>query len=81
MGDRLEDVAVRMGHGVDVHKRTYLRFMPPEQKLAAVKKARQWRSENAPQQESPTEVAKLPDDVVQQLEELKRIKRAMGLED
>ena len=81
LGDQEEDVAKWMGHGVDVHRRTYLRFMSKSQSDDALKRARSYRAENALQQESPTEVAKLPDDVVQQLEELKRIKRAMGLED
>ena len=78
LGDQEEDVAKWMGHGVDVHRRTYLRFMTKRQSDDALKKSRAYRSENAPQQESPTEAVELPDDVLKKLEKLKKLEALLS---
>lgn len=78
MGDQEEDVAKWMGHGVDVHRRTYLRFMSKRQSDDALKRARSYRAENAPQQESPAEVAELPEEVLKKLEKLKKLEALLS---
>ena len=80
LGQTEEDFARWMGHGVDVHKRVYLKFMTETREDEALKARFAAKKTDAPiEQESPTVVAELPENVLEQLEELKRIKQAMGL--
>jgi len=77
--DSSEDFAKWMGHSLDVHERVYLRFMSATREDEALMAKRAKRASEAPSKESPTTKVELPEDVQAQLEELKRIKQAMGL--
>lgn len=70
-----EEVSRWMGHGVEVHKRTYLRFMTSERKDAALKRRHKlFKTQPAPQDESPAVVAELPADVLEKLAKYEKLK-------
>ena len=70
-----EEVSRWMGHGVEVHKRTYLRFMTNERKDAALKRRHKlFKTQPAQQEESPAVVAELPADVLEKLAKYEKLK-------
>ena len=76
--DSSEDFARWMGHSLDVHERVYLRFMPARREDEALKAKRAKRAADAPQQESPAEVAELPADVLEKLAKLEQLQKLLG---
>lgn len=71
-----EDHAQWMGHGVDVHRRIYLRWMPSARQKAALQERHARLAANGPQapQEAPAE---LPPDVVARLAKLEQLERLL----
>lgn len=65
-----EDMAEWMGHGVEVHQRTYLRWLPPSRKKASL----QSRFGSAP----PIEEASLPADVQDKLARLEALEAQLS---
>ncbi len=78
-----EEFAQWMGHGVEVHKRTYLKWMPAARRKQAV----QGRfdhfgaKEKAPIEEAREETFELPADILKKLQKLEKLEKLMGDED
>lgn len=70
--DTMDAVAEWMGHGIDVHKRKYLRFMGTDKKNAAIKEKRRGRQAQ-PTQAVSTDLQKENEELRQKLEALKQL--------
>jgi len=73
-----EEKARWMGHSLDMHNRVYLRFMSDSDRDAAVMARFESGDAEAPQQENPTVVVELPDDVLAKLAKLEQLEKILG---
>lgn len=80
-GQSNEDFARWMGHGLEVHERVYLRFMPSTREDDALKAKFAANKMDPPppnpQQKSPAPVAELPEDVLKKLEKLAKLEQLL----
>ena len=76
-GQTEEDFARWLGHGLEVHKRVYLRFMSTTREDEALKARFVAKKKDAPQQDSPTEV-ELPEEVIKKLAKLKKLEALLS---
>lgn len=67
-----EDFAKWLGHGVDVHERVYLKFIPRDRQLASM----QTRYGRAKQ--NPADLAGLPDDIQAKLAKLEQLEKLLN---
>lgn len=77
-GQSEEDFARWLGHGVDVHKRVYLRFMTKTREDEALKAKFVAKRKDEPEQEKSPTVVELPSDVLEKLAKLEKLEKLLN---